>query len=104
MSMQGFRTVKGQIIVLIAICATFAPLTLSWYLTLDSLDCKNANVGSESVTVQPLRHSQKQYICYDNMQWHWVAFYGINGLIFGMPVLAVIKTADKNSIWKEGLR
>ncbi|HJT10228.1 MAG TPA: hypothetical protein VJ771_05535 [Candidatus Nitrosotalea sp.] len=93
-SKQSIRTAKTQIIILVVMYAFFVPFSLSWYYTLVGLDCKNQTFGLDHVTVG--QAVQKQHICYDNLQWHWIAFYGTSGMIFSAPLLVLVRTLHKN--------
>ena len=103
--MQDRQTIRSQLIVLVVMFTAFAPLTISWYLTLDSLDCKNTDLGVGHVTAEPLGQANRlQHSCYNHMEWQWAALYIMNGFVFGIPLLAIFRTVNKNHKLNEELR
>ena len=104
MSKQDIKMARTQIIILIVMYALFIPFSLSWYYTLVSLDCKNPIFGLDHLAFGPLVQVQTQHLCYDNLQWHWIAFYVISGILLSVPLLVLVRTLYKSSKWKERLR
>ena len=94
---QDKRSKKLKFIILIAMSAVFIPVSYAWYDTLSNFNCKQSiSSGSSDIIVHEI--PDKKYNCLQQANFHWLAFYGINGMIYGIPLVAVVaKTRRSNN-------
>lgn len=91
------KHIQTKIIVLIALYAIFIPFSIAWYNMLTNIDCNNTkpfesnNVNTDSST------NNKQQNCLEQTHFHWIKFYGINGMIYGAQLIALIMTMKKKN-------
>ena len=89
---QDRKSIKTRLIILAIMSAVFIPFSIGWYDTLDS-HCKHDT--SESTNIKPLS-GQNNKDCHSNYNFHWAVFFGVNGIIFGLPVAAFVLAAKKS--------
>ena len=93
---QNRRAMKSKMIVLIVIYVAMIAFSLVWYNTLTAMNCNIAkpltsnpvNVGSSE---------EKAQNCSEQLNFHWIKFYGINGIIYGAPLLVFVVNARKSN-------
>lgn len=92
---QNKKSNKLKVIILIAMISVFIPFTVVWYDSLTNFDCKESK-SHESNHVKIGSIEDKQQNCYQETNFHWAMFYGINGMIYSSPLLALILKARNN--------
>jgi hypothetical protein len=92
---QNKRANKLKIVILISMISVFIPFTVIWYDLLTDFNC-NELKSPESDHVKIGSIGDKQQNCYQQTNFHWVMFYGINGVIYSSPLLVLILKARNN--------
>jgi hypothetical protein len=85
---------KTRFIIFLALYAVLVPFSLAWYNTLINIDCNHAQ-GVESNPVKIDSSENGQQNCMQQTNFHWVKFYGINGVMYGAPLAALIMTIKR---------
>ena len=94
---QDKRSKKFKLIILIALPAVFIPASYAWYDTLSNFSCKQS-ISTQSSDIVVHETLDKKNNCLQQASFHWIAFYGINGMIYGIPLVAVVaKTRRSNN-------
>ncbi|MFZ1076540.1 MAG: hypothetical protein WAN47_03815 [Nitrosotalea sp.] len=94
---QNKRSIKLRMIILIAIYAALIPFSLAWYNTLANIDC-NLTQPLSSHSVKMGSSEEKTQNCGQQLGFHWIKFYGINGAIYGASLIAFVVNMKKNKI------
>lgn len=94
---QNKRSIKLRLIILIAIYAALIPFSLAWYNTLVSIDC-NLTQPLSSNSVKVGSSEERTQNCGQQLSFHWIKFYGINGVIYGASLIAFVANMRKNKI------
>jgi len=82
---------------LVALYAALVPFSLAWYNTLISIDCNHQKpFGLNNVKIDSSTDN-KQKNCSGQTNFHWIKFYGINGIIYGVQLVALIMTVKKKN-------
>jgi hypothetical protein len=71
--------------------ASFVPVSYLWYGTLSDLDCGKIVSGTSHVL------DLQDNTCTKKTDTHWAVFYGVNAMIYGVPMLTVILHLRKRS-------
>ncbi len=90
---QNKRSIKLRLIILIAVCMALVPFSLVWYNTLTNIDCNLA--GSLSNPVKIGSSEERTKSCSEQLGFHWIKFFGINGAIYGASLIAIIANIRK---------
>ena len=97
MTEQEKRSKKLKLIILIALPAVFIPVSYAWYDTLYNINCKQS-MSSASNDIVVHETLDKKNNCLQQTSFHWIAFYGINGMIYGIPLVAVVAKARRSNL------
>ncbi|MGH2611859.1 MAG: hypothetical protein ACRDFB_02280 [Rhabdochlamydiaceae bacterium] len=89
------HSIKLRLIILIVICAALTPFSLVWYNTLTKIDCNTTQPLSSS-TVKIRSSEERTQSCGQQLGFHWIKFYGINGAIYGVSLIAFVISMKKN--------
>ena len=92
---QNKKSNKSKVIILIAMISVFIPFTVAWYDLLTNFDCKELK-SRQSNHVKIGSMEGKQQNCYQDTNLHWAMFYGVNGIIYGSPLLALALKIKNN--------
>ncbi|MGI0073628.1 MAG: hypothetical protein ACREA3_07435 [Nitrosotalea sp.] len=88
---------KTRVIVLIVLYVAFIPFSLAWYNTLVNIDCNHTkSFESGNVKIGPSTDNVQQN-CSEQANFHWIKLYGINGVIYGAQLVALIMTVKKKN-------
>lgn len=68
------------------------PISYLWYDTLSELDCKKSDQNYMVVNSSGVHN-----ICMSKTGSHWMVFYGVNAMIYGMPLVALILNSRNRS-------
>lgn len=68
------------------------PISYLWYDVLFDFDCKKS--GQNLIVVDP---SNVHNVCMSKADSHWVIFYGVNTMIYGMPLAMILKSTRNRS-------
>lgn len=91
------KPMRTRVIILVALYAALIPFSLAWYNTLIKIDCDNAKpFESNNVKIGSSTDST-QSNCLEQTNSHWIKFYGINGMIYGAQLLALMMTVKKKN-------
>jgi len=90
---QNKKSIKTNLIILTILCAVFIPFSIGWYNALTNLHCEQKFSDTidikSSLTGTPAN-------CNQHTNFHWLLFYGVNGVIYSLPAIAfAIKTNYK---------
>lgn len=93
---QNKNFVNLKMVVFIAIYAALMTFSLAWYHTLTNINCDLTHPKpSNSVkTGSPEDVAQN---CSEQLHFHWLKFYGINGLIYGASLFAFVANIKKSN-------
>ena len=86
------KSLKTKTVILIVVSVSFVPVSYLWYNTLSGLDCKESdqsNVMKDS--------SDVHNTCVQKTSSHWMIFYGINAIVYGLPFALIVKSAGNRS-------
>ncbi|MGB6463592.1 MAG: hypothetical protein WBF38_05155 [Nitrosotalea sp.] len=92
---QNRRSIKLRLIILIVIYAALIPFSLVWYNTLTNINC-NITQPLSSSSVKVGSSEEKTQSCGQQLDFHWIKFYGINGVIYGASLIAFVVNMRKN--------
>ena len=85
------KSLKIRTMILIALSVSFVPISYLWYDALSELDCKKSD---QNLLADP---SDVHNVCVSKAGSHWVIFYGINAMIYGMPLVTLILNSRNRS-------
>ncbi len=88
-------SLKLKTFVLLAMAALFIPVSYVWHDALTNFQC-NKSLQSNIMKTNPISTGKSN--CVDETNFHWIAFYGINTIIYSLPCLALVFRAKKNNI------
>lgn len=71
---------------------SFVPVSYLWYGTISSLDCGKIMSVENHVLVDS--HDDT---CTNKTGTHWAVFYGVNAMIYGVPMITVLLHLRKRS-------
>ncbi|MGI0087641.1 MAG: hypothetical protein ACREBI_06735 [Nitrosotalea sp.] len=92
---QDKHSIKIRLVILIAICAALTPFSLVWYNTLANIECSITQpLSSNSVKMRS--SEERPQSCGQQLGFHWIKFYGINGAIYGASLIAFVISVRKN--------
>lgn len=86
------KSLKIRAIILIVLSVSFMPISYLWYDTLSELDCKK--YGQNHIVEDP---SNAHNVCVSKADSHWMIFYGINVMIYGIPLVTLILNSKNQS-------
>ena len=79
------KSLKIRVIILIVLSGSFVPISYLWYGVLSELDCKKPDQNYMIVNSNDVHN-----ICMPKTDSHWMIFYGVNTMIYGMPLVTLI--------------
>lgn len=84
---QTKKLPQVKMLILIVVVVSFIPFSYLWYEQLTNFKC----VGpSMKPNVHEVNLSDTQNNCALQTSLHWVLFCGINSMMYGVPLMAVI--------------
>jgi len=83
---QTKKSPQVKTLILIVIVASFVPFSYLWYDQLTNFKCAGANT-STNIHETSLNGNQN---CTQKTDMHWVLFYGINSMMYGVPLMTVV--------------
>ncbi|NHI03145.1 hypothetical protein DYY67_0266 [Candidatus Nitrosotalea sp. TS] len=92
---QNKRSIKLRLVILVAIYAALIPFSLVWYSTLTHIDC-NITKPLSSNSVKIGSSEERAQSCGQQLSFHWIKFYGINGAIYAASLVAFVVNMKKN--------
>lgn len=92
---QNKRSIKLKLIILVVIYAALIPFSLVWYNTLTHIDC-NITQPLSSNSVKIGSSEERAQSCGQQLSFHWIKFYGINGAIYVASLVAFVVNMKKN--------
>jgi hypothetical protein len=88
--------VNTKMVVFIAIYAALIVFSLAWYNTLTNMNCDLTQpISSNSVKTGSSQDTAQN--CSEQLHFHWLKFYGINGLIYGASLFVFVANMKKGS-------
>ncbi|MGI0047174.1 MAG: hypothetical protein ACREBB_08310 [Nitrosotalea sp.] len=93
---QNKHSIKSKMIVLIVIYVALIAFSLVWYNTLTGMNCNIA----KTLTSNPVNagsSEDKTQNCSEQLNFHWIKFYGINGIIYGASLLVFVVNVRKSN-------
>ncbi|MDC8451511.1 MAG: hypothetical protein LV477_01225 [Candidatus Nitrosotalea sp.] len=84
------NSLKIKTVILIALSVSFVPISYFWYDALSGLDCKQYD---QNHIIDPGKHSA----CMSTNDTHWMIFFGVNAMVYGMPLALILKSARNRS-------
>lgn len=85
-----------KMIIFVTICIMMIAFSLAWYHALAGIDCALAR-SSHSNNVGLNSSGDKAHNCNEQLYFHWIKFFGINGVIYGAAVFVFVTRARKNN-------
>ena len=90
---KGRRSIRTRRIILIILCMIFIPVSFAWYGTLEKYGC------GHDISERPILAISYQHGIHCDMgNVHWLVFFGINGIIYGVPSVVVLASLRKNRL------
>lgn len=71
---------------------SFVPVSYFWYDSLSELDCKTYDQN------HVVNQSSKQSTCLSETNAHWMIFFGVNAMIYVMPLALILKSTRHRSL------
>ncbi len=75
---------KFKVAILIAVTLVFVPVTILWHSALTGYSCETK--VSDFIPMS----AGKSDSCSFQTNFHWIAFYSINGIIYGVPFITLV--------------
>jgi hypothetical protein len=69
------------------------PISYLWYDALSGLGCNKSHQNNFMVN-----SGGKYDACLAQTDKHWAIFYGVNAMIYAMPIILVLKSARNRSL------
>jgi len=89
------NSLKLKMFALLGMTALFIPVSYFWHDTLTNFQCKES---TQSNIMKTNSISNEKNNCINETNFHWIAFYSINGAIYSLPCLALVFRVRKNNI------
>ena len=83
---QTRKSPQVRMLFLMAIVASFIPFSYLWYDQLTNFKCAGPSIPTNNA-INPNDHQNK---CVQQATMHWAMFYGINSMIYGVPLMTVV--------------
>jgi hypothetical protein len=80
---QTKKSPQTKMLILIILVVSFIPFSCLWYSQLTSFKC----IESSIVHIREANYGNQN--CTQQTGMHWAIFYGINGMIYGVPLMTV---------------
>ncbi|MDE1763558.1 MAG: hypothetical protein KGH88_04850 [Thaumarchaeota archaeon] len=93
---QSNNPFKIKMLFFIAIYASLAVFSLAWYHVLTNITCDLTKPLSSNKVRTDSSASPAQD-CSEQLHFHWIKFYGINGLIYGASIFVLVANVRKNN-------
>ncbi|NHH96701.1 hypothetical protein DYY66_2034 [Candidatus Nitrosotalea sp. FS] len=87
------KSLKIRVIILIVLSVSFVPISYLWYDALSELDCKKSDQNYVIVNSSDVHNT-----CISKTSSHWMIFYGVNAMIYGMPLVTLILNSRNQSV------
>ncbi|HJU14553.1 MAG TPA: hypothetical protein VJ792_08885 [Candidatus Nitrosotalea sp.] len=91
---QDKNSLNLKVVGLIVLYAALAVFSVAWYETLTGMDCGTKALQPGSVRTSP---GDDAHSCNLQLQFHWIKFYGINGLIYGASAIVILAGARRKN-------
>ncbi|MDE1829810.1 MAG: hypothetical protein KGI25_05765 [Thaumarchaeota archaeon] len=92
---QSKNPINLKMIIFICIYAAMIAFSLAWYNALTGIDCTLTNTKSDLVKVNS--SGDGTHNCNEQLHFHWIKFYGINGLSYGASAFVLVANARKRN-------
>ena len=92
---QNKSSINPRMVVFICIFAAMIAFSLAWYNALTGIDCNLSKTLQSSPT--NASSGDGAHDCNEQLNFHWIKFYGINGLIYGASAFAFVANARKRN-------
>ena len=82
--------------IFIVIYAALSVFSLAWYNALTNINCDITS----TLPPNPVRTGSSEdaaHSCSEQLHFHWIKFYGINGLIYGASLLVIAVNVKKGN-------
>ena len=83
---QTKKSPQVKILILIVLVISFVPFSYLWYDQLTNFKCTEANTATNIHETSP----NDDQNCTQKTDIHWTLFYGINSMMYGVPLMTVI--------------
>jgi hypothetical protein len=80
---QTKKSPQVKMLILMALVVSFIPFSYLWYDQLTNFKCQESSITNYS-------HLDGNQDCTQKTDMHWILFYGINGMIYGVSLLIVV--------------
>lgn len=80
---QTKKSPQVKMLILIALVVSFIPFSYLWYDQLTNFKCQEPSTTNYS----GLNGNQN---CTQKTDVHWALFYGVNSMVYGVPLLTVV--------------
>jgi len=85
------KSPQVKMLILMALVISFIPFSYLWYDQLTNFKCQEPSTPTNYST--SLNGSQN---CTQKTDMHWVLFYGINAMVYGVPLMTVVLKSKRN--------
>lgn len=79
---QTSKSSQAKMLILIVLVVSFIPFSCLWYSQLTSFKCVQSGI-------MHIHETLGNQNCTQQAGMHWAIFYGINGMIYGVPMMTV---------------
>jgi len=90
---QNKKPTKTNLIIFTILCAVFIPFSIGWYNALTNLHCEQK--FSDTINIKSSITEGTDTNCSGHTNFHWLIFYGVNGVIYSLPAIAFAITTNK---------
>ena len=88
---QNINSIKSNLIILSILCAVFIPFSIGWYNALTT-HCEQK--FSDMINIKSSQ-TEENTNCSEHANFHWLVFYGVNGVIYSLPAIAFAISTNK---------
>ncbi len=90
------NSVNLKIVAFVVIYAALIAFSFAWYNTLTNMSCNL----SQPISPHSIKTGSSQDLtqnCSEQLHFHWLKFYGINGLIYGASLFVFVANMRKTN-------
>jgi hypothetical protein len=85
---QTKKLPQVKMLILIVLVVAFIPFSCLWYSQLTSFKCIESSIAH-------IHETNPTQNCTQQTGMHWAIFYGINGMIYGVPLMTVALSSKR---------
>jgi hypothetical protein len=84
---QTKKSPQVKMLILMVLVTSFIPFSYLWYDQLTNFKCAGPSTPTNIHEINPNDHQNN---CAQQAGMHWAIFYGINSMIYGVPLMTIV--------------